>query len=132
MQILSVQYQWNGYREEESGMSKVFTMRSTSLLFHKDEAEVFMMRSGRDKREDHQNPDFKIEGCFRSRNCCIRTGNGDLVAKIARKRANSTVLLSEDVFSLVVNPGFGTDLVMAFVVILDRISRKPYTPVLCS
>ncbi|KAL5738899.1 hypothetical protein ACOSQ2_028079 [Xanthoceras sorbifolium] len=67
-----------------------------------------------------------------SRNCKIKNANGDLVAQIARKRANSTILLSDDVFSLLVYPGFGTDLVMAFVVILDRISSKPYTPVLCS
>ncbi|KAH7554624.1 hypothetical protein ACOSP7_027846 [Xanthoceras sorbifolium] len=139
-QILSMQYQWNGYREESDrcgkrGMSKAFTMRSSSLLFHsgKDEAKVFMMGSGPTRRKQaHQTPDFKIEGCFRSRNCKIKNANGDLVAQIARKRANSTILLSDDVFSLLVYPGFGTDLVMAFVVILDRISSKPYTPVLCS
>ncbi|KAK2655539.1 hypothetical protein Ddye_008591 [Dipteronia dyeriana] len=160
LQILSMQYRWSGYREEDvcgkikrssspppppssSGMSKVFTMRSSSFLFHgaKDRAaEVFMMGSDsgptrRRKQAQHSStpPDFKIEGCFRSRNCIIRTANGDLVAKIARKRAaNSTILLTDDVFTLVVHPGYGTDLVMAFVVILDRISSKPYTPVLCS
>ncbi|KAK1562754.1 hypothetical protein Q3G72_016519 [Acer saccharum] len=153
-QILSMQYQWSGYREEDgcgkikrsssssSGMSKVFTMRSSSLLFKDGAAEVFMMGSDsgptkRRKQAQHSistPPDFKIEGCFRSRNCSIRTANGDLVAKIARKRAaNSTILLTDDVFTLVVHPGYGTDLVMAFVVILDRISSKPYTPVfLCS
>ncbi|KAI9153667.1 hypothetical protein LWI28_014741 [Acer negundo] len=143
-QILSMQYQWSGYREEDgcgkikrsSGMSKVFTMRSSSLLFKDGAAEVFMMGSERRKQAQHTStsPDFKIEGCFRSRNCSIRTANGDLVAKIARKRAaNSTILLTDDVFTLVVHPGYGTDLVMAFVVILDRISTKPYTPVfLCS
>ena len=56
-----------------------------------------------------------------------------MAAKILRKRAaNTTVLLSDDVFSLVVEPGFDPELMMAFVIILDRICGKPFAPVLCS
>lgn len=132
-QMLSMQYQWNAYRGDGYGKNpkmKVFSMRSTSVLFQtcKDVAEIFMgglTRQG-------QLPDFRIEGSFRARDCKIKTSTGEVVAKMARKRVNTTILLSDDVFSLVVQPGVDTQLIMAFVIVLDRISNKPFAPVLCS
>ncbi|KDP21815.1 hypothetical protein JCGZ_00602 [Jatropha curcas] len=133
-QILSMQYQWNAYRGEDgyrnNPKTKLFSMRSTSLLFQtgKDVAEIFM---GGITRQG-QIPDFRIEGSFRARDCKIKNTEGEVVAKMARKRVHTTILLSDDVFSLVVQPDFDTQLVMAFVIILDRISNKPFTPIFCS
>lgn len=93
------------------------------------EAEVFFER---DQKVADQKPDFRIEGCFWRRNCKIRSRNGEVVANIARKRVNDRVLLGDDVFSLVVQPGYDAQLIMSFVIILDRICGKPYAPVLCS
>lgn len=137
--MLSMQYQWNAYREEgEEGSygkrSRVFSMmRRSPVFFHngKDEAEVYM-GSGRSKKVQSNTPDFTIEGSFRRRSCKIKNANGEVTAKIARKRVNSTILLSDDVFSLIVQPGFPTHLVMAFVIVLDRICSKPFAPVFCS
>lgn len=95
------------------------------------EAEVFFERDHNQKVAD-QKPDFIIEGCFWRRNCKIRNRNGEVVANIARKKVNDRVLLGDDVFSLVVQPGHDAQLIMSFVIILDRICRKPYAPVLCS
>lgn len=142
-QVLSMQKQWNAYRGEvvegtgkrgkrcNSNTSKVFTMRSTNKK--NEEAEVFLQQVQHPSKKEEA--DFRIKGCFRRRNCVITSGSsGQPVAKIARKKANnSTVLLGEDVFSLVVQPGFEIDLVMAMVVVLDRICGQPsYAPVLCS
>lgn len=97
----------------------------------KDKAEVLMGSSSR--QQGKTTPDFRIEGSFRNRNCKIRNAEGEVVAKIGRKRVmNSTVMLSDDVFSLAIRPGYSSDLIMAFVIVLDRISAKPYTPALCS
>lgn len=132
-----MQYQWNAYKGEykcgRGANSKVFSMRSGSMLFHgsKDEAIVVMERPLKQGQID-QTPDFRIEGCFSRRNCNIKSGSGDIVAKIARKRVNNKIVLGDDVFSLVVQPGFDTQLAMAFVIILDRICGKPFAPVLCS
>lgn len=136
-QIMSMQNQWNGYRGDQERRrtrngkrSKVFSMRTPSVLFHnrrKDEAEIFL--DG--QRKQGQAPDFKIEGSFCSRNCLIRTVTGEVVAKITRKRVNSNVVLSDDVFSLVVLPGYDAELIMSFLVVLDRICAKPFTPILC-
>lgn len=134
-----MQNQWNGYRGEDqtvkSPKSRVFAMRRPSVLIHRSacEAEVYMETGCPASETRLPVPDFRIEGSFRRRNCKIKNSGGQLAAKILRKRAaNTTVLLSDDVFSLVVEPGFDPELMMAFVIILDRICGKPFAPVLCS
>ncbi|KAF8040837.1 hypothetical protein BT93_B2916 [Corymbia citriodora subsp. variegata] len=131
-QILSMQCQWNAYRGEdkckEGQNFKLFSMRRVSSFFHqrrKDVAEVFMGAS--------KKPTFTVEGSFGSRNCVIRRSGGEeFVAKITRKRVSPTVLLGTDVFNLAVQHSGDSDLIMAFVVIMDRICSKSLVPVLCS
>ncbi|KAK3018220.1 hypothetical protein RJ639_002754 [Escallonia herrerae] len=146
-----------------SDKKRVFTMiRPSSLLMilHGSsgntpcEAEVFVERTPPPTRVSPPSSGgggttkstvdyFRIEGSFRRRNCKIKDAStGQVAAKIARKReaaaniSSTTTLLDfgDDVFNLVIQPGFNPDLMMAFVVILDRIcgGAKPYTPVLCS
>ncbi|XP_059645669.1 protein LURP-one-related 5-like [Cornus florida] len=140
-QILSMQLQWNAYRggEDECGKSsRLFAMRRPISLINnssKYEAEIFI---GGPTKGSQPTPDFRIEGSFARRNCkIIKTSTSSpsgqvLVAKISRKKVNKTVMLNDDVFSLQVQPGFDLQLIMAFVVVLDRICRKPFAPVLCS
>nr|GEV04342.1 hypothetical protein [Tanacetum cinerariifolium] len=147
-QIFSIQNQWNGCAFEEynnNGSSKsekrIFFMRkpsSSMLVFGRTqaqscEAEVFLNHS---ERKPSREPDYRIEGSFWNRNCKIRSiATGEVAAKIMRKRtsSNSTIMLSEEVFSLVVKQGFDPQMMMAFVVILDRICVKPFfTPLMCS
>ncbi|KAF3448941.1 hypothetical protein FNV43_RR09659 [Rhamnella rubrinervis] len=148
-QVISMQKQWNAYRGDQvvvdgygkrsSGgkrcsSSKVFSMRSSNKK--NEEADVFLHLHGQQPTKLKEEADFRIGGCFRKRNCIIRSGtsNGQLlVAYIARKKVNnSTILLGDDVFSLVVQPGFDIDLIMAFVIVLDRICGNSYAPLLCS
>lgn len=107
------------------------------------EAEVFLNHP---ERKLSREPDYRIEGSFWNRNCKIWSiASGEVAAKIMRKRTsttalisgntntNSTIMLSEEVFSLVVKQGFDPQMIMAFVVILDRICFKPFfTPLMCS
>ncbi|KAK9153390.1 hypothetical protein Sjap_000870 [Stephania japonica] len=138
-QVLSLQYQWNGFEgEEECGKrssngttTPVFSMRRKSMLGNNEESEVFI---GGCTRHSNKAPDFRMEGSFRRRSCSIRGPNGELVAEISRKKVinKGTLLLSDDVFSLVVHQSFDRNLAMAFVIVMDRICRKPFTPILCS
>ncbi|MCL7051476.1 hypothetical protein MKW94_015944 [Papaver nudicaule] len=138
--LLSMQYQWNGYEGGEDKCRKapktpIFSMRRRSICRKSnEEAEIFIGTA--DSSTNHVTsilPDLRIEGSFRRRKCSIFTHDGKKVAEILRKKVNNTtVVLSDDVFSLVVEPGFNCDIVMAFVVIMDRICQKPYMPVLCS
>lgn len=132
-------WQWNGFKgDHDQGLNPsnlLFSMRrssSSSGLFiqreDEEEAQVFMGgRSGGKKQ-----PDFRISGSFRRRNCKITsTLTGEVVAKIARKKLvnNPTVLLGDDVFSLLLlqPPFIDSQLIMAFLIILDRICVNPFT-----
>lgn len=92
-------------------------MRRRSVLQGGDEAEVFMDAPDRRSPE----PDFRTEGCFRRRNCKIMDRDGQEVARIFRKEVNESVTLSDDVFSLIIQPNMDAELIMAFLVVMDRI-----------
>ncbi|KAL8206011.1 hypothetical protein R6Q57_009562 [Mikania cordata] len=156
-QNFSFQSQWNGciYKEDNNKTvrkdRRIFVMRRPSTTWFafrtttqsqksQCEAEVFFNHQTVEPEGYMKStqPDYRIEGSFRNRNCKIRrTASGEVVAKILRKKttmvSGGSMVLSEEVFSLVVKPGFDPQLIMAFVVILDRICVKPnYTPFMCS
>ncbi|KAF9592629.1 hypothetical protein IFM89_016277 [Coptis chinensis] len=132
-QILSMQFQWEGFKGEvtrrKSSRTPIFSMRRKSRLQRNNEAaEVFMGGS-----INHVGPsEFRIEGSFRRRSCRIIGPKGEVAAEISRKKVNTSVLLSDDVFSLVIQPGYDSELIMAFVIIMDRICPKPFSPIMCS
>ena len=154
-QITSMHDQWNCYKVPEEGQAKrarsqqIFSMRKCSVLQSNREAEVYMSSAcatttnspASDHVPGHQPPSFWIEGCFRRRSCKIRrAGDGEEVARIARKKARASAVspdkapltLGEDVFSLIVQPDVDSAMIMALVVVLDRICWRPYTPLICS
>lgn len=47
--------------------------------------------------------------------------DGQEVARIIRKEVNESVTLSDDVFSLIIQPNMDAELIMAFLVVMDRI-----------
>lgn len=111
-------------------------MGKRSIMQSSDEAQVFMLNSTVSTGHGHvaAKPDYKIEGCFWRRHCSILTGTGDVIAEISRKKAkNTSVFLGDDVFTIVIKPGVDFELIMAFIVVMDRISCKPFsTRILCS
>ncbi|CAN6330345.1 unnamed protein product [Urochloa humidicola] len=144
-QILSMRDQWNCYRASEEAGDKsstsrrqhLFSMRKCSLAQGNDEAEVHISgcTTTTSSGDDAQAPSFRVQGSFWRRSCKIRKGNGEEVARITRKKAGAvseTVTLGEDVFSLTIMPSVDHTMIMAFVVILDRICQRPYKPLMCS
>ncbi|KAL5720417.1 hypothetical protein ACHQM5_013086 [Ranunculus cassubicifolius] len=130
-QLLSMQYQWDGYKGEatcrRSSKTPVFSMRR-KLIQRNNEAEIFMGGSIKQGGK----PDYTIEGSFRRRSCSIKGPKGELVALLSRKKVNTTVVLSDDVFTLVVQPRFDSELVMAFIIVMDRICPRTKGAIMCS
>jgi hypothetical protein len=138
--------QWNCYRasSEESAGDKsfprrqhLFSMRKCSLVKGTDEAEVYMASGSAAAHGAQQVPSFTVQGSFWRRSCKIRRGDGEEVARITRKKAGAAaaseaVTLGEDVFNLTVMPDADCAMVMAFVVVMDRICQRPYKPLMCS
>jgi uncharacterized protein YxjI len=132
---------------------QVFTMSRCSALKSSDEAEVvYMTAAGAAAASSSSSsssglgckhpqaaaaPGYRIEGSFSRRSCKVRRGSdGKEAARITRKNAGvasrPVATLGDDVFSLVVRPGVDVATIMAVVVVMDRICRGPYTPMVCS
>ena len=127
---------------------QVFTMSRCSALRSSDDAEVHMAGSAaaaasssslsckRPQAVAAAAPGYRVEGSFSGRSCKIRRrSDGREAARVARKSAGvasrPAATLGDDVFSLVVQPGVDVATVMAIVVVMDRICRRPYTPMVC-
>lgn len=134
---------------------QLFTMSRCSALQSSDDAEVYMSSSssragdggaassssggliGCKHPQAAAAPGYRVEGSFSRRSCKIRRGgDGKEAARIVRKKAGvasrPVATLGDDVFSLVVRPGVDVATIMAIVVVMDRICRRPYTPMVCS
>ncbi|XP_078169198.1 protein LURP-one-related 5-like [Carex rostrata] len=96
--------------------------RRYSMLQNVDKAEV-LVKTSADNNKPKLVPGFRIEGCFERRNCKIYNSKREEVAQISRKTIGETssVLLGNDVFSLVIQPRFNCSMVMAFVIVMDRL-----------
>ncbi|KAG0459472.1 hypothetical protein HPP92_022600 [Vanilla planifolia] len=117
--FLSMHDEWRGYKGDAGSDSAphFFSMRRRSLVQRKGEqsVDVFM-------RVAAKAADLRIEGCFRKRCCKILGREGQLLARISPKKASQpSVALGGDVFELCVEAGVAAELVMAFIVIMDRI-----------
>ncbi|KAJ1686615.1 hypothetical protein LUZ63_018005 [Rhynchospora breviuscula] len=134
-QILSMHDRWNAYSVEDcpNDRSKVpiFSVRRCAILQNTDSSEVFIGCSKTDN--NRLIPSFAIDGCFEKRCCRITDSKGKEVAKISRKKNSGEVpvMLSDDVFSLILHPGVDCQIIMALVVIMDRICHKSFTPIMC-
>ncbi|KAL3327975.1 hypothetical protein AABB24_035569 [Solanum stoloniferum] len=146
-----LQYEWKGYNggEDDDGSTPLFVMRrppssffammGASMTTTSCQAQVFVAgenNNAMDVKKRQRRPNYRVEGSFSRRNCNITNSDGHIVANISRKVANATtrttIVISDDVFSLMVQPGFEPHIFMAFVIILDRMYPNSYTPLICS
>ena len=128
LQILSLHDRWNAYEVEECGNkqleSKLFSMKRYSMLHNNfDKAEVSLRNLADINNKAKLMPTFRIDDCcYEKSSSKIYDNRGDEVAHISRKTTRQTsVLLGDDVFTLIIQPGFDCKLVMAFVIVMDRI-----------
>lgn len=67
--------------------------------------------------------EYQIEGCFGNRCCTIYNSVREPMAEIKRKvDTSANVVLTKDVFSLCLKPGFDAAFAMGLVLVLDRIN----------
>lgn len=129
-QKFSLSEEWLGFEGDGDQYGKtqpsLFAMRRQSWLARNGKALVFM-------GTQRLAPDFHVEGSFRTRNCKIMSnGKGEVAAEVSRKKVKSTLVLADDVFNLRVWPGFNCELIMAFIIVMDRICSNAYAPTLCA
>lgn len=121
---------WDGFKGEtdsrEMKTSQLFSIKKLDVARNNGHAVVFI-------GGNFPVPTFYLEGDYSKRSCKIRVAaTRQVAAEICRKQVNPAVLLGSDVFSLIVQPGFDNELMMAFIIVMDRMSRKRlFIPGLC-
>eukprot|EP01018_Ginkgo_biloba_P004649 Gb_03358 [translate_table: standard] len=116
---LSLQDRWEGF--VGSTKKPIFSVRRSTLpIPTKAVTYVFMTSTKCGKHSD-----YHIEGSYCKRSCTVYNSSRSIVAEVKRKNATSDVMLGDDVFSLVVQPGFDQAFIMGLIVILDHMIRKP-------
>eukprot|EP01018_Ginkgo_biloba_P004650 Gb_03357 [translate_table: standard] len=110
---------WNGWQgfsgEKVKDQKPMLYIRRTPLLQKKSLGNVLVTSSG--------HSELHIKGSFAKRSCTIYNKSGAIVAEVKRKQATSEVMLGDDVFSLVVQPGYDQAFVMGLVVTLESLLR---------
>eukprot|EP01018_Ginkgo_biloba_P036913 Gb_03095 [translate_table: standard] len=120
--VLTMYNRWDGFSgEKRVGQKPIFSVRRSIIFQTKGSTEVFM---GSNKRKKHS--DYKIEGCYLERSCTVYNGSDPraIVAEVKRKCATSEVMLSKDVYIVVVRAGLDQAFIMGLVVILHQMSRE--------
>ncbi|KAF3792902.1 LURP-one-related 15 protein [Nymphaea thermarum] len=129
-QILSMHERWDGFKGETDSRGiqtrQLFSIKKWDVVRNKRQAVVFI-------GENFPVPAFYIEGDYNKRSCKIRlAATREVAAEICRKQVNPAIMLGRDVFSLIVRPGFDNEMMMAFIIVMDRINRTPlFIPALC-
>ncbi|XP_010261831.1 PREDICTED: protein LURP-one-related 6 [Nelumbo nucifera] len=118
VQALSVHRQWRGYMLDYEGMEK--------LIFCLKEPKSFLVKNNSIKvcmepRRCSKNWDFQIKGSFPARACTIFDSKGNIVAQVEIKKEVEELLVSKDLYHVVVQPGFDKAFVFGIIAILDNI-----------
>lgn len=119
--VLNIMYNsWDGFAGDKyEGQKPIFRLRKSSIFNKNALIEVFL---GSNKRKEHF--DYKIEGCYMERYCTIYSDARTIVAEVKRKYATPEVLLSKDVYNVVVRAGLDQAFIMGLVIILHQMSGE--------
>ncbi|ERN04307.1 hypothetical protein AMTR_s00077p00185350 [Amborella trichopoda] len=113
----------NGPVHKDGTGAALFTLCPKIFSIH-EQWEGFRGEACRKRRQ--RRPFFSIRRC----SVFQREDKRMFAWVLQRNRASSDVFLMDHVFSMAIKPGHDHAFIMAFVVVLDRISQKPYTPAL--
>ncbi|XP_057858909.2 protein LURP-one-related 5-like [Cryptomeria japonica] len=113
-------HHWYGIHGEAChGQKPIFSVSKSSMFTKNEVAEAFV-GSTRGKKHSY----YKVLGNYSERHCSIYNGLGTLVAEVKRKFATSDVMLSKDVFNVVVKAGIDQAFMMGLIVILHQMSGE--------
>ncbi|GLJ13733.1 hypothetical protein SUGI_0219180 [Cryptomeria japonica] len=119
-QAYRILYRWYGFHGEAcNGQKPIFSVSKSSVFSKNEVAEAFV---GSTRGKKHS--DYKVLGNYSERHCSIYNGLGTLVAEVKRKFATSDVMLSKDVFNVVVKAGIDQAFMMGLIVILHQMSGE--------
>ncbi|GLJ13734.1 hypothetical protein SUGI_0219190 [Cryptomeria japonica] len=110
---------WGFSGEKYDGQEPIFSVKKPLIFSKSGDMEVFLGPNIKKKQAD-----YTVQGSYKERYCKIYNGTTTIVAEVKRKFATSDVMLSRDVFSVVVKMGVDQAFIMGLIVILHQISGE--------
>ena len=112
VQAMSFHNLWNGYLMDFNQPTKlIFTLREPKqCLVTKSAIKVSL--------EPNKHWDFEVKGSFIEKSCTINDRKGDIIAEV---RVNEPI---NDVYQVVVQPGYDQAFVIGIIAVLDNINGE--------
>lgn len=123
VQALSIQKQWKGYSCDYEGSQKlVFSIKKPNACFSRNNAirisiEPKVCGFGKDW-------DFEVKGNFPDRNCNIMDSRGNILAQIRVKEEVEKVMISKDLYHVLIKPGMDQAFIFGVIAVLDYIYHE--------
>ncbi|KAL5709374.1 hypothetical protein ACHQM5_020072 [Ranunculus cassubicifolius] len=116
VQALSIHRQWKGYKIDYEGLEKVvFSVKEPIPCLIK-KIPVRIMVEPR-----YQDWDFEVKGSFPNRACSIIDCRGNIAAQVGAREDFKGMILSKDLYHVVVQPGYDQAFVFGVIAVLDNI-----------
>ncbi|KAF8401107.1 hypothetical protein HHK36_014411 [Tetracentron sinense] len=120
VQALSIYRQWKGYTFDCEGEQKlVFSLKEPNSCLVRNNS----IRVAIEPRWCNKDWDFEIKGSFPDRTCSILDSRGNIVAQVGVKEVDE-LMVSKDLYHVVVQPSFDQAFVFGVIAILDNIYNE--------
>ncbi|KAJ4958032.1 hypothetical protein NE237_025143 [Protea cynaroides] len=119
-QALSIHRQWKGYMVDYEGAEKlVFSLKEPHLCVVKNNS--IKVNIGSKRCSINKDWDFEVRGSFPDKACTIIDSAGNTVAQVGVRKEQQLMVVSKDLYQVVVQPGFDQAFVFGVIAVLDNI-----------
>ncbi|KAL4322189.1 hypothetical protein S83_047986 [Arachis hypogaea] len=120
--LMTAHDRWHVFRGDSSDMKDlIFSFKRSSLFQLKTELDVFLAHNTEEKVCD-----FKVKGSWFQRSCVIYAGESlNIVAQMHKKDTAQSIMFGKDNFLVTVYPNVDYAFIVALIVILDKINKRP-------
>ncbi|KAJ4951701.1 hypothetical protein NE237_028533 [Protea cynaroides] len=119
-EALGIHRQWKGYKVDDEGAEK--------LVFSLKEPNSFLVKNIKvnvgHKRCNIKDWDFEIRGSFPDKSCAIVDSSGKTVAQVGVRKEAQMMMVSKDLYQVVVQPGFDQAFLCGVIAVLDNIYEE--------
>ncbi|XP_042507007.1 protein LURP-one-related 6-like [Macadamia integrifolia] len=122
-QALGIHRQWKGYMVDYEGAEKLVFSLKEPHSFHARNNSI-RVNVGSKRYNVNKDWDFEVRGFFPDKACAIIDSTGNTVAKVEVQKEVQLMMVSKDLYQVVVQPGFDQAFVFGVIAVLDNIYDK--------
>ncbi|XP_043704119.1 protein LURP-one-related 6-like [Telopea speciosissima] len=122
-QALGINRQWKGYMVDYEGPEKlVFILKEPHSYLAKNNS--IRVNVGSKRFNMKKDWDFEVRGSFPDKACAIIDSAGNTVAQVGVRKETQLMMVSKDLYQVVVQQGFDQAFVFGVIAVLDNIYEE--------